>query len=51
MTNLLEHDPRFWEADGFWRIRIGKLTVYDFDLAEGLGCAMQITRYAREMGR
>jgi hypothetical protein len=37
--------------EGFWRVRIGRLTVYDFELEEALACAMRVKRYQREMAR
>jgi hypothetical protein len=35
-------------AAGFWRVRIGLLTVYEWSLEEALACACRVKRYTRE---
>lgn len=34
-------------GDGYWRVRVGRLTVFDWSLAEALGRAARVKGYAR----
>ena len=36
-------------SDGFWRVRIGRLTVFDWGLEEALASALRVKHYAKAM--
>ncbi len=35
--------------EGFWRVRVGKLTVFDWDLEEALACASRVIYYSKQL--
>jgi len=34
--------------DGFWLVRLGRLSVYDWSLEDALASAFRVKRHARE---